>query len=238
MPHLSRRYPSRRRRERIVSLREHQIWASFGSLSAIGLVVLVAVWPVRPDQFGRIPTAIIVSDVQYRDSLAWLVTYVRELHPFTAFCRVVSRSVAAGDISDWPPNVNGKPTQAVVFGLLHPKKGRTCEILWTGKFPDLQPAMYWAAKKEIQTLRKSKGKWQIASRVLWQHDLTPEQAVSTVVNDMDKQLDRLIHQHEHGLDLDVGEGPMQPVDHSKVQGHYLEITDPNDIAQFRKAQRV
>ena len=48
---------------------------------------------------------------------------------------------AAADFSEWPPNVPGKPTQAAVFGVYHPAKGRVCEILWTGQFPDLDPAM-------------------------------------------------------------------------------------------------
>jgi hypothetical protein len=85
------------------------------------------------------------------------------------------RLEGAGDLESWPPNRPGKPTQVAVFGMYHPKKGKCCEILWTGQFPDLEPAMYWGAKKEMEAVRK--GKWYIASRVLWQHELTSEQAV-------------------------------------------------------------
>ena len=130
---------------------------------------------------------------------------------------------AAGDISNWPPNVPGKPTQAAVFGLLHPRRGRVCEILWTGKFPELDAAMYWAAKKEMQAVRKDK--WMVASRVLWQHELTPEQAVEAAHRQMRPQMDRVLGQLESGEAPDVGQGPMQPVDPRKVQGHYVEIED-------------
>ena len=57
---------------------------------------------------------------------------------------------AAANMADWPPNEPNKPTQAAVFGVYHPKKGKAFEILWTGQFPDLEPALYWAAKKEIE----------------------------------------------------------------------------------------
>src|SRR4029453_14795647 len=94
----------------------------------------------------------------------------------------------AGVVDDWPKNEPGKPTQAAVFGVMHPTRGKVCEILWTGKFPDLEPAMYWAAKKKAHAGRKDK--WSIASRVLWQHDLTPEQAVQTCFKMMSPQIDQ------------------------------------------------
>ncbi|MBN1512325.1 MAG: hypothetical protein JXB13_09945 [Phycisphaerae bacterium] len=56
--------------------------------------VMAAVWPAQPAEFGRLPTAIIVPEGARRDSLAWLATYVRDLRPFTAFCRVVERPIA------------------------------------------------------------------------------------------------------------------------------------------------
>ncbi len=132
---------------------------------------------------------------------------------------------ASGNLSDWPKNVPGKPTHVAVFGVLHPKKGRKCEILWTGDFPDLEPAMYWGAKKEIHALRKLK--WTFASRVIWQHDLTPEQAVKTIYEQMAPQMDRMLS-HKGDGPLDLGEGPMKPVDYSKVEGFYVEIEKRDD----------
>ena len=135
----------------------------------------------------------------------------------------------SGDMSDWPKNESGKPTQAAVYGVFHPTRGRVTEILWTAQFPDLEPAMYWAAKKEVQAVRKDK--WIIASRVLWQHGLTPEQAVATCVKQMAPHLDSVIASWERGDDEpDFGDpaGPIQPVDHSKVQGHYVEVTKPGE----------
>lgn len=56
--------------------------------------VMAAVWPSRPAEFGRLPTAIIVPEGSRRDSLAWLATYVRDFRPFTAYCRVVEKPIA------------------------------------------------------------------------------------------------------------------------------------------------
>lgn len=55
---------------------------------------VVAVWPMSPTEFGPLPTTLVVHDGEQRDTLAWLATYVRDLRPFTAFCRVVERSTA------------------------------------------------------------------------------------------------------------------------------------------------
>lgn len=55
---------------------------------------MAAVWPARPAEFGRIPTAIVVAEGMLKDTLAWLSTYVRDLRPFTAYCRVVERLTA------------------------------------------------------------------------------------------------------------------------------------------------
>jgi hypothetical protein len=55
---------------------------------------MAAVWPARPADFGRLPTAIVVPEGSLRDTLAWLSTYVRDFRPFTAYCRVVERPVA------------------------------------------------------------------------------------------------------------------------------------------------
>jgi hypothetical protein len=127
---------------------------------------------------------------------------------------------ATGNMSDWPKNVPGKPTHVAVFGMYHPTKGRTCEIIWTGEFPDLEPAMYWAAKKEVHAVRKLK--WYVASRVLWQHDLTPEQAVEVVRKEMEPQLDRALKGASSGS-FDMGPGPMRPVDPKEVKGYYVEL---------------
>src|SRR3954454_3160217 len=93
---------------------------------------------------------------------------------------------AVGDMADWPKNVHGKPTQAAVFGLYQPTRGKCFELLWTGKFPDLEPALYWAAKKEMEAVRK--GKWMMASRIVWQHDLEPEAAVAVARKQMEPQM--------------------------------------------------
>jgi hypothetical protein len=55
---------------------------------------MVAIWPQDPDQFGRMPTAIITSDFERQDVMAWLSTYLRDFRPFTAYCRVVERPIA------------------------------------------------------------------------------------------------------------------------------------------------
>src|SRR5438094_672344 len=133
---------------------------------------------------------------------------------------------AAGDLSEWPANVPGKPTQVAVFGVEPSGKGSTrFEILWTGKFPDLDQAMYWGAKKEMEAVRR--GKWMGASRVLWHHELSPEQAVAAVYKQMEAQLNRAMAAAELGGEPDIGEGPMKPVDYSKAKGLYVEVEDPN-----------
>src|SRR5947208_7278164 len=97
---------------------------------------------------------------------------------------------AAGGISGWPKNEAGKPTQVAVFGVLHPDRGQVCEILYTAKFPDLEQATYWAAKKEVEAVRK--GQWMAASRVIWQHELTPEQAVPAAERQMQPQMKQMM----------------------------------------------
>jgi hypothetical protein len=140
---------------------------------------------------------------------------------------------AVGDMADWPKNVAGKPTQAAVFGLYHPKKGRKFELLWTGKFPDLEPALYWAAKKEIEAVRK--GKWMMASRVAWQHDLEPEQAVAVARKQMEPQMNAALKAMRSGGDIDIGDGPMRQIGPNDGAPKYVEIV-PNDsddpIASF------
>jgi hypothetical protein len=132
---------------------------------------------------------------------------------------------AAGNLADWPKNVPGKPTHAAVMGIYHPQKGRTCEILWKADFPELEKAMYWAAKKEVEAIRR--GKWNLATRVLWQHDITTEQAVQTVAEEMKPQLDRMLKGFHAGILGELGDGPMKPVDPKDVKGYYVEI-EPNE----------
>ena len=134
---------------------------------------------------------------------------------------------AAGNMGSWPPNERGKPTQAAVFGAYHLTRGRVREILWTGKFPDLEPAMYWAAKKEVQAVRKDK--WVVASRVLWQHELTPEQAVNVAYKQMQPQLDhalRAMREEEGAGPIDIGTGPMKTLNPGDAEGYYIEATPP------------
>jgi hypothetical protein len=119
-----------------------------------------------------------------------------------------SKFEAAANLDDWPPNEPGKPTQAAVFGAYHATRGKVFEILWSGKFPDLQPAMYWAVKKEVEAVRK--GKWVMASRLLWQHDLTPEQALASARKTLEPQIDSTIRQMQNGAgpdEIDLGDGP-------------------------------
>lgn len=134
---------------------------------------------------------------------------------------------ASGNMDDWPKNEPGKPTQAAVFGLYHSTTGRKFQMLWTGKFPELEQAMYWAAKKEVEAIRK--GKWVMASRVLWQHDLTPEQAVETARKQMEPQLDRALSAAQNGdEEIDIGAGPLQEVDPEQAHGYYIEAAPEGD----------
>ena len=137
---------------------------------------------------------------------------------------------ATANFDDWPANVPGKPTQAAVFGVLHPKKGICQQILWTGQFPDLEPAMYWAAKKEMAAVRKDK--WMMASRVLWQHDLTPEQAVEMCVKKLEPQLKQVLNQITGGAsgpqDIDLGEGPMRAIQPGEAKQYYVEVVPEGD----------
>ncbi len=146
---------------------------------------------------------------------------------------------AASNIDAWPPNEAGKATQAAVFGVGPGPggKGFRCEILWTAKFPDLEPAIYWAAKKEVQLMKG--GQWPMASRVVWQHDMTPEQAVAVIRERMRPHIaehirrsgldpDELLNgaaDNNGALDLDLGMGPLKPVDFTQDKDYYVEIVD-------------
>jgi hypothetical protein len=142
----------------------------------------------------------------------------------------------AGDVEDWPPNVPGKQTQVAVFGTEHTHRGKCCEIMWTAVFPDLQKAMYWGAKKEIEAIRK-RG-FMMASRVIWQHDLTPEAAVATVYKKMEPQMDSVLKSWESGGDpnaaLKASDGPMKPIDYSIPREYYVELEAPDDAGSDKK----
>jgi hypothetical protein len=136
---------------------------------------------------------------------------------------------AGGDMAEWPRNVPGKPTQAAVFGCVDRDGRKRCEILWTGQFPDLEPALYWAAKKEITAVRKEK--WIVASRVAWQHELTPQQAVEYCYKAMEPQIDRAMGSMaatDSLENLDFGEGPMKAVDPSRASQVYVELVPTDD----------
>jgi hypothetical protein len=138
---------------------------------------------------------------------------------------------ASGDMADWPANVPGKPTQAAVFGCVDKDNRKRCQILWTGQFPDLEKALYWAAKHEVAAVRKDK--WIMASRVCWQHELTPEQAVEHCYRVMEPQLDRAmghIKRTDSLEGIDIGDGPMKPVDVTKAKEVYVEVVSQDDPA--------
>ena len=113
---------------------------------------------------------------------------------------------AVANVENWPPNMPGKATRAAVIGIYHPDKGKRFEILWTGEFPDLEPALYWAAKKEIEAVRK--GKWMMASRVVWQHGLEPEQAVAALRKQMEPQVDAALRSYRRGDRRSGGRPPV------------------------------
>lgn len=134
---------------------------------------------------------------------------------------------AAGDMAGWPRNEPGKPTQAIVFGVYHSSKKETFQILWQGKFPILDTALYWAAKKELEAVRK--GKWMAASRVVWQHDLTPEEALAVARRSMEPQIKRAM-EATYGGDgaLDIGPGPMRVIGRDEAVARYVEIAPSAD----------
>jgi hypothetical protein len=136
---------------------------------------------------------------------------------------------AAANIESWPANRPGKATQVAVFGCLHLERGKCCEILFTATFPDLEPALYWAAKKELAAVRKDK--WVMASRVVWQHELTPDQAVAACYKTMEPQLDRAAGSLEHANtveDIDIGEGPMKMINPEDQKQLYVELVPSGD----------
>jgi hypothetical protein len=138
---------------------------------------------------------------------------------------------ASGNFEEWPPNEPNKPTQVAIYGTYHPQRGKCCEVLWTGQFPDLEKAMYWGGKKELEAIRKRK--FMMASRVLWQHDLTPEQAVAVAYKRMEPQMDQAIQAMQRGsnpieaMGSDPN-GPLKPIDYSKVHGFVVDLEPPDE----------
>jgi hypothetical protein len=137
----------------------------------------------------------------------------------------------AGNMADWPRNEPDKPTQAAVFGVKQTGSGNLrYEIFWTAKFPVLDKALYWAAKKEVEIVRK--GKWPMASRVVWQHDLTPEQAVAVAFAQMSNQIKQALNSAERGDEtLELGCGPMRQVGPADGTGVYVEVSSKDDPSQ-------
>ena len=132
----------------------------------------------------------------------------------------------AGNNSAWPPNVPGKPTQLAVFAIGVRKGNPIYEITFTATYPDLDKAMYWGAKKEIEVIKAKK--FTIASRVIWQHDLTAEQAVAEMWQTMEPQVRRALSASSVGGTLaSLGEGPMKPVDYASSEGIYIEFDGPD-----------
>ncbi|HSV15301.1 MAG TPA: hypothetical protein VLI90_13660 [Tepidisphaeraceae bacterium] len=138
---------------------------------------------------------------------------------------------ASGDFADWPKNERGKPTQVAVFGMHHLRTGKEFELLWTAQFPDLDKAMYWAAKKELEVIKRLG--WSVARRVLWQHDLSPEAAVAAAYARMRPQMESALRATRDGYDpalaMDSGgdpNAPLKPVDYSKIDGLVVDIDGP------------
>ena len=78
----------------------------------------------------------------------------------------------------------------------------------------------------------------MASRVIWQHELTPEQAVATCYRAMEPQMDRVMNSVKKGGDPDAAlrsgpDGPMKPIDYSKPRDMYVEIEVPDDEPRDR-----
>ena len=64
--------------------------------------------------------------------------------------------------------------------------------------------------------------------VVWQHDLTPEQAVEIAYQTMRPQMENAIGKAERGEAPTLGEGPMKPVDYENVDDVYIEVDRPDD----------
>lgn len=85
--------------------------------------------------------------------------------------------------SDWPALEPGKPTRVVACGLYPKSGGEAVQPYWNGEFDDLSRAQYWGAKKEREFKSRKFGG---VSTVYWQHDITLQQAVDRVRQEISK----------------------------------------------------
>jgi hypothetical protein len=60
---------------------------------------LQLLWADDHESFSRFPRVVVVNEGKAQDFLAWVVTYFPNLRPFTAYCRVVERSLAELSLS-------------------------------------------------------------------------------------------------------------------------------------------
>lgn len=60
---------------------------------------LQLVWRENPIQRWTLPVAVILEEGRRRDFLAWVLTYLPDFRPFTAYCRVVDASTAERSLS-------------------------------------------------------------------------------------------------------------------------------------------
>lgn len=77
--------------------------------------LMTAVWPAKPEEVGNMPSLLIVPEGTLTETLAWLITYVRDYQPFTAYCRV----------AEWP-------VAEAYFGGSHLPKIRGVEGIFSG----------------------------------------------------------------------------------------------------------
>ena len=131
----------------------------------------------------------------------------------------------AGDLDEWPRNVPSKPTQVAVFGLLPPEKRRVLQNALDRPVPG--PPARDVLGREEGTGSRAQGKWYIASRVLWQHELTPEQAVEAARRKMQPQVDQAVAEFKRGGVPSITEVPggLRPVRPGDGHGLLVEIED-------------
>jgi hypothetical protein len=71
-----------------------------------------------------------------------------------------------------------------------------------------------------------KGKWMMASRVVWQHDLELEAAVAVARKQMEPQMNAALKAMRSGGDVDIGAGPMRQIGPNEGAPNYVELV-PN-----------
>src|SRR5690606_32553832 len=55
---------------------------------------LVLLWESPPTATSVLPHAIIVAEDKHTDFLAWVLTYLRHIRPFSAHCRIMTPKLA------------------------------------------------------------------------------------------------------------------------------------------------